>query len=197
MLPTTFTRNNGRARRARRVPAGIIVALVFAVVVLSYLAVLYAGVLSRSSPQGAIDYPEEGSTITDAVDLRGWAVDTAASGGTGVDRVQVSMDEHSLGDAAYGSARPEVEAKFGRNFGPSGWSIRLDPGTAAPGQHQLTARVHSSAVFWVTSAEATPLENPLAEAADGRAAATAAAASRQRARDMGRLYLPGYGPCHG
>ena len=49
----------------------------------------------------------------------------------------------------------------------------------------LSARVHSSADFEVTSAEATPLEKPLAEAVAGRAAAIASRPSRQRARDMG------------
>src|SRR5919107_636604 len=45
-----------------------------------------------------------------------------------------------------------------------------------------SARVHSTAAVEVTSAEATPLEKPLAEAVAGRAAASAASASRQRAR---------------
>ena len=49
----------------------------------------------------------------------------------------------------------------------------------------------------LTSAEATPRENPLAEAVAGRAAASASSASRQRARGMKCSLLADYAPCHG
>src|SRR5438309_1330033 len=144
MSLSTLASNNNRSRPGRRAPAPVAIALALALVVVVYLGVLYAGVLSRSSPQGGFDFPEEGATLADVADVRGWAIDTGASGGTGVDRVQVFLDGQPVGDADYGRAQPDVEARFGRNFGPSGWSIRFDPGGGAPGTHTLSVRVHSS-----------------------------------------------------
>src|SRR3954454_16497179 len=67
----------------------------------------------------------------------------------------------------------------------------LSRATMSPIRPGLSARVHSSADLVLTSAEATPLEKPLAEATAGGASSSASSASGRRARDMAAAYLGG------
>ncbi|MBV9893734.1 MAG: hypothetical protein JO020_06180 [Chloroflexi bacterium] len=101
-------------------------------------------VLQRTAPRGAFDYPDAGSTVVGQTQVRGWAIDAASETGTGVDRIQLYLDDTYLMDATYGNVRQDVGGSFGDRFATSGWEAQLDLSQAPPGPHTLTARVHSS-----------------------------------------------------
>ena len=85
--------------------------------------------IGDSRPNGSLDVPANGATVSGAFTVAGWALDTAAPSGTGVDAVEVwalpvgGGQALLLGQAAYGGARPDVGAIFGSRFTPSGYSI--------------------------------------------------------------------------
>ena len=101
-------------------------------------------------PAGGLDAPADGVTVTGSVALSGWAIDQAASTGTGVDRVRIYLDGVARADAQYGLARPDIAAAYGSRFGPSGFTYSLDLSGVAAGSHTLETRAHSA----VTGAEA-------------------------------------------
>jgi Big-like domain-containing protein len=111
---------------------------------LSDLPVPTLTVLQRTAPRGAFDYPTNGANVTGQTQVRGWAIDAASEGGTGVDRVQLYLDDSYLTDATYGNDRQDVGGSFGDRFAGSGWEAQLDLSQAPLGQHTLTARVHST-----------------------------------------------------
>src|SRR5438067_12794324 len=81
-------------------------------------AVWAAPEADASSTLVVIDAPKGGNTSTQ-LEVRGWAADPAARGGTGVDRVDVYVDGERdaggtrLGQATYGLRRPDVAANLG------------------------------------------------------------------------------------
>jgi N-acetylmuramoyl-L-alanine amidase len=99
---------------------------------------------------GSLDTPESGAVISGLTDVRGWALDAGATNNTGIDRVQLYVDDALVGDAQYGERRPDVATRYGQQFAGSGWSTRFDPATSSVGPHMLEARVHT-----LTGAEAT------------------------------------------
>jgi N-acetylmuramoyl-L-alanine amidase len=101
------------------------------------------GVRTRSLPAGAIDTPAEGAVIDTSTVVSGWAIDQAALGNAGVDRVQLYVDGAYLGDANYGLGRTDIGGSFGLQFGASGWSTTIDPNSLSGGQHQLEVRARS------------------------------------------------------
>jgi len=86
-----------------------------------------------SSPQGYIDNPGAGSSQTRPFGMLGWAADTGATSGTGIDAIHVWAYPHSgapplfVGAASYGASRPDV-GSFLRSsqFNNSGWNILLN-----------------------------------------------------------------------
>ena len=77
-----------------------------------------------------IDLPANGSTVSQAFTIAGWAIDVAAPTGTGVDLVQATANPIgggspiALGTAAYGGNRPDVGTAYGdARFAPSGFSL--------------------------------------------------------------------------
>jgi len=97
-----------------------------------------------TAPSGYIDGPKENATVKGAVTVTGFAVDTGAASGTGVDRVQIFVDGVYRADAAYGRVRSDIAGAYGTRFGPSGFDYRLDLSGLTPGSHAIEVRARSS-----------------------------------------------------
>jgi len=82
--------------------------------------------------------------------LTGWAIDTGAREGTGVDAVQVwaypapgsGTDPIFLGRALYGRARPDMGDKFGSQFTNSAYELAI--AGLSPGPHEIVVEAHST-----------------------------------------------------
>ena len=106
--------------------------------------------LTRASTRMWIEGPSPGSTLTQPFLLWGWAIDTAARVGTGVDAVQVwahAPGESNavpifLGRAIYGGARPHIGAAFGAQFADSGYGLAI--AGLSPGPYRFIVEAHSS-----------------------------------------------------
>jgi hypothetical protein len=98
-------------------------------------------------PRIAIDTPQPNATVSQPVLLAGWALDQAATTGTGVDRVRIlisapgSFARTVLGNAAF-FPRPDVGAIFGSNFDNCGWLFLLDG--LLPGTYDVTVEPRST-----------------------------------------------------
>jgi hypothetical protein len=82
----------------------------------------------RPGAMVTLESPAAGG-VGQGFEVRGWAVDGAATSGTGIDLVHVwafpaSGSPVFIGEATYGIARPDVAAAHGAQFGASGFSIR-------------------------------------------------------------------------
>jgi hypothetical protein len=63
-----------------------------------------------------------------------------------VSRVEVRIDGNPVGNATLGLARPDVAAAFGRpDFTNSGWSLSVNIGSLALGNHNVSAVAFNSA----------------------------------------------------
>ncbi len=94
-----------------------------------------------------IEQPGPGAIIAGTVTLAGFAVDLDSQAGTGVDGVDIYLDGASgtgalIGHATYGLSRPDVAARYGVRFGPSGWELAWDTTGLAPGVHRLYPYAH-------------------------------------------------------
>jgi hypothetical protein len=94
-----------------------------------------------------IDSLTNGDTVTSPFLVSGWAVDTAAPSGTGVDTVHVwaypadGSTPRFLGAATYGTQRSDIGQAFGAPFAPSGFALA---GRLAPGGYTVVAFAHST-----------------------------------------------------
>jgi uncharacterized repeat protein (TIGR03803 family) len=103
-----------------------------------------------AAPLMSIDTPVTGSTVDGAFRIAGWAIDRAASTGTGVDTVHVwaypnpgsGTAPRFMGVAVYGGARPDVGAAFGTAFTSSAFDLVV--GDLTPGLYQLAVFARSS-----------------------------------------------------
>jgi hypothetical protein len=80
--------------------------------------------------------------------VTGWAIDSRASAGTGVDSVAVyaypaSGNPVLLGQAVLGQARPEIAAAYGAQFSPAGFVLRAAVVVPA-GSYTVVAYAHSA-----------------------------------------------------
>ncbi|MGH9321246.1 MAG: hypothetical protein ACRD3V_15350, partial [Vicinamibacteria bacterium] len=89
-----------------------------------------------------VDVPSGGANLGGAFTLRGWALNTGASSGVGVDAVHVWAFSSQtgagtfLGAATLGLSRPDVAGFFGDpRFDPSGFSLSAGP--LPPGGYTL------------------------------------------------------------
>jgi Kelch motif len=86
--------------------------------------------------------PSNGSVLNAPFTVIGWALNTAAPSGTGVDAVHVYAFPSGggagifIGVATYGLSRPDVGAIFGSQFTNSGFSL-TGGGSLAPGPYTL------------------------------------------------------------
>ena len=122
----------------------------------------------------ALDTPAHGYQVATTFAVQGWALDVAATSGTGVSEVQVyafpnpgsGQTGTALGAATYGGSRPDVGAAFGAQFTNSAYSKQV---TLAPGTYQISVFAKStvsnqfmlakSAVIVVVNG--TPSPNPV------------------------------------
>jgi hypothetical protein len=100
-----------------------------------------------AGPAMAVETPVPGTAGQPLV-VRGWAIDGAATSGSGVDVVQIYATPAGgapafLGTAAYGGARPDLAQQFGAQFGRAGFSFRA-PAALTPGAYTITIYSHST-----------------------------------------------------
>ena len=94
-----------------------------------------------------LESPQPDAVINGPLEVRGWAVDTLAESGTGIDRVEAWLDGPPdqgtlLGRPPYGAARPDVARLLDRgSFTNAGFSVLLP---VTRGVHTLWLRVHSA-----------------------------------------------------
>ena len=91
-----------------------------------------------------VDTPTPGATLTSAFEVGGWAIDTGAPTGTGVDAVQFYVFPNAgaapgvfIGQGSYGWRAPDVGAAFGSRFTNSGYHFTitgLGPGPVRAGR---------------------------------------------------------------
>jgi hypothetical protein len=104
-------------------------------------------------PFMSLEVPGAGAVLAQPFTVSGWAIDAGTGGGTGVNRVEVLAYPNpgsgapaiTIGDATYGSARPDVQTTFagsGSGFTPSGWSREVRGLT--PGVYKLVAQARST-----------------------------------------------------
>jgi hypothetical protein len=96
-----------------------------------------------------IDTPAPSSTLTSAFEVGGWAVDSSAASGTGVDQIHMYIFPNDgaappvyIGMASVGWARPDVGAILGSQFTNSGFHFTVTG--AMPGNYVLGVYAHSS-----------------------------------------------------
>jgi hypothetical protein len=95
-------------------------------------------------PAGVIDTPSDGAVVTGRVELAGWAVDRAAPWSTGIERIDVYLDNVLQGIARYGNRRSDVGAALGStHFDRSGWVFPLDLSGWRSGPHTIEIRAKS------------------------------------------------------
>ena len=119
-------------------------------------------------PAMAIDVPASGAAAGQPLVVRGWAVDTAVTSGSGIDAVHVYVTPAGgaplfLGAAQYGTSRPDVAQTTARSSHSA--DSRCGPSTVlAPGAYTITAYGHSAAsgTFNVSHAVAVTLKAPVA-----------------------------------
>jgi sugar lactone lactonase YvrE len=92
-------------------------------------------------PTVYIESPTAGAVIAGTVTVAGWAVDNAAMIGTAISKVQVTLDGIAVGQATYGTARPDVCSAFpGRPGCPNvGYTYQLNVSSVSAGSHRLCA----------------------------------------------------------
>ena len=104
-------------------------------------------VAPQSNPAMSLDGPSSNSTVGRTVTAAGWAIDLAATIGTGIDAVHVwaypgdGSSGQFLGAASYGLARPDIGAAVGSQFANSGF--RLSAVVQPPGTYRIVAFAHS------------------------------------------------------
>lgn len=121
----------------------------------------------------AIDTPGNGTTVSNGFNLGGWAVDLAATSGTGISAVEAYAFPTAggaqifLGTASYGSPRPDVGALFGARFTNSGYGLtvnNLTPGASyrivVYAKSSVSNAVANTATVNVTVSSGSPAPGP-------------------------------------
>jgi hypothetical protein len=97
-----------------------------------------------SYPNGWIDAPAANAKLTgSSVTVSGWALDSGSTSGTGVDRVDMYVDNTLVSTATYGDSRPDMANAFGARFQNSGYHATLDLTKLVGGSHTIDMRAHS------------------------------------------------------
>jgi hypothetical protein len=93
---------------------------------------------------------ERVSRTLDHYTIRGYALDPSATTGTGIDRVQVYMDEPRgqggtlVGEATFGGSTPGAAAQYGPHFAEAGYHVDIRPVDFTAGSHHVYAYARSS-----------------------------------------------------
>jgi hypothetical protein len=98
-------------------------------------------------PAMAVDSPAEGGVYSSPFTISGWAVDRAATSGTGVDTLHVwafpqgSSSGQFVGVATYGATRPDIGNILGSQFANCGYTLSA---SLAPGNYFILVYSHST-----------------------------------------------------
>jgi len=101
-----------------------------------------------SVPRMAIDSPIAGASVAGAFTIKGWAIDTGATAGPGVDVIHVyamlvgGSTPIFLGVGTYGTPRPDIAGMFGAQFANSGY--QLNAGGLSPGTYTIAVFARST-----------------------------------------------------
>jgi hypothetical protein len=128
--------------------------------------------VASSLPQGRLEIPADGASVSSPFSISGWAIDRAApvgsGNGVGVDFVHVwaigSSASVFVGQISVNRSRPDIATLFGGQFESAGY--QMDAATLAPGTYQLVAFAHSvvdgsfSSSNPVTVTVHAPVSNP-------------------------------------
>src|SRR5690606_9644184 len=89
-----------------------------------------------------IDAPVSGAAVNRRFDVQGWAF----KDGTGLERVEVTLDGRVVATARYGLNSPGTKAVWGHSTDPNhprvGFDASVDAGGLAPGAQRLGLRLH-------------------------------------------------------
>ena len=106
-------------------------------------------VTGTSTSDITLDSPSNGSVVGRPFTTQGWALNKAASSGTGVDTVHVyafptdGSAASFLGVATYGTSRPDIGALFGAQFTNCGFTLTAG-GSLSPGSYTVIAYAHNA-----------------------------------------------------
>ena len=145
---------------------GCLRVLLFAAV----LACAAAPADAQSSMRMWVDLPKQGATSRAPFIVAGWALDSTAAGGSGVDLVHVWAypyigaelgSPRFLGAAKLGISRPDVAALFGSTFETSGFGLVV-PRTVPAGPYLIVvyARQGSTQMFAAAATVSITVEQP-------------------------------------
>jgi subtilisin family serine protease len=103
--------------------------------------------IPASSPLMVLDVPSNPAALAGSFIVAGWAIDRAASGGTGVDAVHVwafplAGNPIFVGAARYGISRTDVGAVLGHQFDASGFSLGV--AVLPAGTYDVVVFAHSA-----------------------------------------------------
>jgi hypothetical protein len=167
--------------------------------------------ISASSPFLAIDAPSPGATTTSAFEVGGWALDTAAATGTGVDAVVFYVFPNAgaapgvfIGQGSYGWSRADVGAVFGSRFTNSGYHFTitgLGPGAYVLGVYARSTvtggfSIVKTSPFNVSATALMSIDVPAAEAVIASPAFGVAGWSIDRQVESTALAGPGVDVLH-
>jgi phospholipase D-like protein len=89
--------------------------------------------IQNSFPLGSLDNPRAGSALQRPFWMSGWAADTGATSGTGIDAIHIWAFPTKggpavfIGAASYGASRPDVGTYLGSTqFRNSGWNLQVN-----------------------------------------------------------------------
>jgi hypothetical protein len=98
-----------------------------------------------------LDVPRTGGTVTPTFQLAGWAIDSSAASGGGVDivhawayRLDAAASPLFLGQGSVNVSRPDVGAAFGSQFSEAGFSFLAQD--VPPGRYQVVVYARSLVV---------------------------------------------------
>jgi hypothetical protein len=100
-----------------------------------------------SHPMMWVDLPAQNQTLSQNIFVAGWAVDTAAASGPGVDAIHVwaypadGSAAKFVGAASVGGGRPDIGNWLGPQFGTAGFAVG---GTLPPGLYTIVVFAHSA-----------------------------------------------------
>ncbi len=102
---------------------------------------------AQPGPHMAVDTPANTASVAEPFQIAGWAIDTNAATGTGVDAVHIWGTPSGgspvfLGAATYGGARPDVGAAFGSQFTNSAYWLVV--ANQPIGSWQIIVYAHST-----------------------------------------------------
>jgi hypothetical protein len=107
---------------------------------------------TNSNPQMNIDSPSTGASRARPFTISGWAVDTGAASGAGIDAIHVwafpvgGAPQFFVGVGTYGLSRPDVGAYIGNSqFNNSGYNITINSSNVpSPGLYDFYVFAHST-----------------------------------------------------